>query len=211
MHGMHIIETYEFTDLVVGHKLYITLSADMGSDLVAEVEVLQGGAMSSKPTVAGAVSHSLEGDGTVKLEWAAAAKPAIGTCESIDYTAFYHKMDDMHTGMVMGTYCGTTHTTSGDHDDMHGDDSGGDDHDHDHHGHRLLDHAEDHAMDDATDIHQLVPVHASGTSATIPDLDYSAEYHIEVVAACLDADGEVVSGRSYQPFMLQGGETRSPT
>ena len=254
MHGQHIVESFELTGLTVGETLYVTLDGNKESDLVAQVEIPQGGVPSMKPVIEEhTLAYELDAnDGTVAVTWAEASIPdTFQECASLEYVAYYHKQGTMHTGMVMGTYCGTTHTTSGDHDDMHGDaaevdceeekeedhsghhrslagrrllhgceeevvDDGAEDAEdsHDHSGHlRRLDHGDhgiadmedgDHDMD-ATDIHMLVPVTAvSSTHATIPDLDYSSEYHVEVMAVCKNAAGVAVSGASYQPFMLEG-------
>ncbi|GMH82431.1 hypothetical protein TrVE_jg591 [Triparma verrucosa] len=195
MHGEHIVEKHSFSGLTVGEYIYVILDANMDSDVVAQIEVLQGSSTSLKPTVGTiAVERTLNmDDGTLKLEWAEATAPAGSTgCASIEYKAYYHMMSSMHTGMVMGTYCGTTHTME-DHDDMHGRKL---QHDHgDHGGHG----------GDSSDIHTLVEVDAdSSTTCTVPDLNYEQEYHIEVMAICMDSNGQPTYGTSYQPFMLEG-------
>lgn len=194
MHGQHIVEKYSFVGLTVGEYIYVLLDANMDSDVVAQIEVLQGESTSLKPTV---ISHTVErtlneDDGTLALEWAEATGPSDSLgCASIEYKAYYHMMTSMHTGMVMGTYCGTTHTMD-DHNDMHG-------------GHRRLQHDHGDHGGDSGGTQTSVEVDASSsTTCTVPDLDYDHEYHIEVMAICVDSSGEPTYGTSYQPFMLEG-------
>ena len=113
MHGMHIVDSKTLTGLNAGDTVYVVVDANMASDVVAQVEVLQGSSTTSiKPAISAPhVTHELNNDGTLSMTWAVATAPGISNCTSLEYKVYYHKMTSMHTGMVMGAANVTGHVS----------------------------------------------------------------------------------------------------
>ncbi len=187
MHGKHIVQSFQVEEPGV-----YTVSSVSENVYFADVEFLPENGESKHPDISvPALSYEFGASGSMVMSWSAATKPHHD-CDRLEYSIFYHEMMEMHTSMVLGTYCGTLHTLGG------GGVEGEDGHD-EHHGHlRSLDHGEHTSM--LTEIEV-----GSALQGTIPDLDLNKEYHVEVVAICKDSAGVPTGGGSaYQPVSLSG-------